>query len=554
MFFRRLSLVGFSALFMAAESLSFSQEKINQNCIIAKSGEEISSVAWSQDGKFFASAWNNNVVLWDSESGKIKEIYREHTKAVKKVNFSKGGNRLLSLGQDNIVVMRDITSSSGTIRAVGTDLQPMNDAVFAGDNTSVILPGDGGSATLYFPLRLTNQFISKKLLKTDSVITSFDLSYDGSMLLCGTQEGKAYLLNINDGSGEKIFSFYTASGIHPRISPDGKFIFYPVDNQRLEVSSTDGSKSFTIEDSDFPVKAASFSSDGTLIAYAVKNGGIKIFNLKSKSFHHFFIIPSSHAHANSIAFSPNSKKMLAGTEKGLLLCWNISDNTRAIKNQQAPEEVIKSQNDMVKNDASPITDILLNQTSEESGESLSAPEGESEEISSNKTETEIQNLKNALEVSLLVTSLNEDYYHSSFGLSAAWKSYKRLPFCYGAGAEFSFAPPANDYPYTTSYDGIELNNPWLYRAHIYAQAGLGHYIKEYNLLFFCEGRLGFGGNILFNNELTYRRTSKPTFCFLADALAGIQWKALNIYAGSEFDSNLGFIVKAGAGVVIHLGN
>jgi WD40 repeat protein len=148
MFFRRLSLVGFSALFMLAEGLSFSQEKINQNCIIAKSDEEISSVAWSQDGKFFASAWNNNVVLWDSESGKIKEIYREHTKAVKKVHFSKGGNRLLSLGQDNIVVMRDITGSSGTIRAVGTDLQPMNDAVFAGDNTSVILPGDGGSATL----------------------------------------------------------------------------------------------------------------------------------------------------------------------------------------------------------------------------------------------------------------------------------------------------------------------------------------------------------------------------------------------------------------------
>lgn len=553
MFFRRLSLSGFSALFFAAGSLSFSQEKINQNCIIAKSDEEVSSVAWSQDGKFFASSWNNSIALWDSQSGEIIEIYREHTKPVKKVHFSKGGNRLLSLGQDNIVVMRDIVGSSGTIRAVGSDLQPMNDAVFAGDNTSVILPGEGNVATLYFPLRLTNQFISKKLVKTASPVTSFDLSYDGTTLLAGTEEGKAYILNINDGSEKRIFSYYKDSGIPPRISGDGKFIFYQSDSQSLEVTSIDGSESFTIRDSDFPVKTASFSSDGRLIAYAVKNGGIKIFSLQSKRTRHFFTLPLDQDMVTSLAFSPNSQKMLAGTEKGLLLCWNISDNSQAVKNQQNPEDFINSQKNSGKKEAKPVTDIPLSQTSEEADGYFSNQESQAEEREPDKAGAETQNLKNALELSFLVTSLNEDYYHTSFGLSAACKSYKKLPFFYGAGAEFSFAVPASDYPYTTSYEGIELNNPWLYRAHLYALTGLGHYIKEYNLLFFCEGRLGLGGNMLFNNELKYRRTSKASYCILADALAGIQWKALTIYAGSEFDSSLGFIVKAGAGAAIHLG-
>ena len=114
-------------------------------------------------------------------------------------------------------------------------------------------------------------------------------------------------------------------------------------------------------------------------------------------------------------------------------------------------------------------------------------------------------------------------------------------------------PYDKNYPYKTSYEGIELNNPWLYRGHLFACVGLGHYFERQEILLFGEGRIGIGGNLLFNNEIKHRRTSNTAGCIVGDILAGVQWKFLTLNGGVEFDSSLGVLAKGGLGAVIHFG-
>lgn len=538
---RRLQLYGFIAVFFTSFSLSFSQQTLNENHVIAKSETAVPSVAWSPDGRVFASAWNNSVVLWNAESGKIAAIYQEHSRAVKVVRFSCDGSRLLSLGQDNMVVMRDLSESLGSTRVLGSDYGPMNDALFAGDNTSVILPRNGLETTHYYPLRMTNQFISKQILRTGSPVKSYDYSDKAALLLVATEDGKISLVNLQKNSLVEVYSGF-ASGVAPRFSPDGRFVLFSVDEQTLVLRSVGGKDSFNIKDSDWPVNSAVFSADGTLIAAALKNGGVKVYNVKNGTVQNSFMLPSLPDVVCSLAFSPDAKRLVAGTGGGSVLCWTLSESDSDLPVFQNPEDFskTKSKAEDSKPGAKDVSDL-------NEAEPLADSEPEEEVESEDKTKDSV------LEVLFTLTTLNEDYYHNSFGISGAWKSYKRLPFYYGFGAEISTAPPDDDYPYSNSYNGKKLNNPWLYRVHAFGCAGYGYRMEDKNLLFFAEGRLGFGGNFLFNNEITYRHSSHLAGCVLADLLAGVQWKALSVSGGLEYDSTLGFLIKGNAGAVIHLG-
>lgn len=569
MVLRRFKHLGLIAVFFSVQGLLFSQKTISEDSIIIKSRNKVSSVAWSPDGNAFASVWNNSVIVWNAESGKIINIFNDHSKPVKVVRFSRDGRKLLSLGQDNIIIMRDIHNEEEKTVVKGTSSVLMNDALFAGDNSSVILPNSGKTAMLYCPLRVTSQFISQELYKSDSIITSFDLSSDNSRLLVSSKNGKVALVNAKSASTEKIYSRYARSGIAPRFSPDGKSILAATDSQTLTLTQKGAADSVSIKDSDQPLNCAVFSSDGALVAYAVKNGRVKIYNLNSNSIQQSFMLPVSSDQALSLAFSPDGSRMLSGTADGSILCWSLTD--KAFATPQSPGDYLNEQNapeeenipeetpaEEEKKEAGPEgtpSEEETEESPEQSQSEESAAEEENAETgeASDVAEPEIQDnskLKNTLELSFLFTRLSEDYYDKSFGLTAAWKNYKRLPFYYGLGGEAGTAPVSDDYPYNFSYNGIELNQPWLYHIHLFCCAGYGKYFEAKKILLFSECRLGFGGNFLFNNEFTYRHSSHLAASVNAALLAGIQWKALTLSAGGAYDTSLGLLFRANAGFVL----
>ena len=148
-------------------------------------------------------------------------------------------------------------------------------------------------------------------------------------------DGQALVWDLSSYSLINEFHCNVENALPAVISPDGTKIFYAADEENLIVSDIDGSNPLTIQETG-AAQTASFSGDGTLIAFAVKNGGIKVYDTVSGNI--AAEIPSlcnngeketedQISSINSIAFNPAGKNILVGCENGCLFLWDIDDNS-----------------------------------------------------------------------------------------------------------------------------------------------------------------------------------------------------------------------------------
>ena len=579
---RYFALVCFLWLLGATVAL-FAYPSIGEESLLAKSDIPVSTVVWSPTEAVFATAWNNAVILWDGKTNEILSVFSEHSGPIKAVHFSADGAFLLTLGQDNMIVVRDVASATGETRVIGSGFAPMHDALLADRSASLIIPRDGVETSLYYRLRLTNRFTSHLLLETDAPVQSLDITKDGERLLIFTQDGTLTLINVKTGAPLATYQRYAQSLIAPHFSPDGKSFIAALDSTSLAITAIGGEDTLTIRDSALPVHAAVFSSDGTRVAYALKNGSVKVINVFSGATIKAFSLAAVPDEVTALTFSLDGASLVAGTAAGSILRWGLYDDISASITFHAPQardaSVAEPAADTVitldaleqagdtsepadnevpdeapaRPESAPFIHIQAGLEAEKRGERLEKPQVAGETAAENAvTADEARAVASALAVSAVVESLSEEYYHAAFGVSVMYRSYRLYPLYWGVGGEFSCSPPDSDYPYTYTFNGTELNNPWLYKGSATACIGISTSVSPYGVLVFAETRIGWGGKFLFNNELTYSRTSKLTGGGSVAVLMGVEWKKLRLSVGGEYDTNLALMAKAELGVVFLL--
>lgn len=317
-------------IFVSVPYTVFAQE------YLLRTQSPVSSCVFSPDGRFFAAAWKNQVAFWDTDSCSVLNVCADYPGDVISIKFSPDSQNLLVVCDGGILCVDSIDNFElSTLLETDFDKNIL-DADFDGDY-SVLIPSGGKNLNSYFLLRYTSQVIQKKLGGHNGTVFRIETAKQSEkpVAVSTSLDGQALVWDLSSYSLINEFHCNVENALPAVISPDGTKIFYAADEENLVVSGIDGSNPLTIQETG-AVQTASFSGDGALIAFAVKDGGIKVYDTVSGNI--AAEIPSlcnngeketedQISSINSIAFNPAGKNILVGCENGCLFLWNIDDNS-----------------------------------------------------------------------------------------------------------------------------------------------------------------------------------------------------------------------------------
>lgn len=484
-----------------AETAGGEAEKDLAQDYLAKSSMPVNAVAWTRDGKYFATSWNNSVILWNAGYNTIAAVHANSASEganplanVMSLQFTSDGRYMLSVRDDNTALIHGIGSASDSTLISGTG-SSIPDAVYAGDY-KIIIALDGQN--LYESVRFNGQHIIEEKLDLTDGVWALSASPTGKRLLVTSENGTVRLIDTTAWSVLSEYNRYTLSRIKPRFAPDGVHFVAAQDQNTLIIASTaDDSDFYTLEDPSGFSFAVDFSNDSSKIVAGINSGCVKIYDIASGYEENSFQLMYGDT-AKSLVFSPDDQYVIIGTEQGYIYRWVLSG-----------EEFVP----------------------------------EDERVEENK-------LENSLSLSVGYSSVGSNYYLGSGIVEVGYRNYFRPPFYWGANASVGAGIPGSEFPYNYYEGGDSLSPPFIYSVTLGGLFGLVYYNKTYDFQVFSEAGAGANTRMLFNNSLEHPHKSKIYPGGYAELLVGVQWKWARIWGGFQYDTNLHWLAKGQIGVAM----
>jgi len=518
------------------------------SAVIAKSDTSVDSVAWSNDNECFATSWNNSIILWDASTNTILSVYSGHEGKVQKVKFSQDNNWLLSVGKDNAIVIRDITTVGGFSKIPGKGLLPVRDAVFVRNGFSIMAPLDGFNTSYCYRLIATDQFLSKIVTENAAPIYSLDISRDGSLLLTGSQDGTVFISDTFSGKIINTYPRYAKSNIPPVFSPDGTKFLSAADRTSLVISHVGANGAQVIRDGLQPVNSAIFSPDGKKIAVAMKNGSVKIFSSSSgEELNHFTVDAKEKDVVKSLAFSPDAEFLLAGTENGYVFRWSINGKTIT----PVPKSYLDKDMQNLAAIYSGESKAGKKGSGKGSGDGGSEGDGEGDKTDSLAEgvfgEKVVPIPHHQIFMEAGASTLNSDYYLAELQLQGGYRNFMIYPFFLGANLKLGAGIPSGKFPYEYRIGSVQINDPWLLTVAPSVSGGICRYIEKWELLTYIQVDAAATMRVMCSAALEYLVTSSLFSGASVGLTAGFQWYKLKADLGIDYDTNLGVLIRGGIG-------
>ena len=474
------------------------EEKDVSQDYLAKSSVAVNAVAWTKDGKYFATSWNNSVILWNSASNTIAAVYSNTVAEsanplvnVTALQFTSDGRYMLSVRDDNTAMIHGIGTTSDATLISGTG-SSIPDAVYASDY-KIIIALDGKN--IYESYRVGNQHIIEEKLDIVDGVWGLSSTPSGKRLLVSSESGKVRLIDTVSWTVVSEFDRYTLTRVKPKLSSDGVHFLAAQDQNTLVIASTtDESDVYTLEDEVGFAYVAEFSEDSSKIVVGLNNSCVKIYDIESGFEENSFQLMYGDS-ARSLAFSPDGQYVIIGTEQGYIYRWVLSG-----------EEFVP--------------------------------------------EDERKGLQNSLLLSFGYGQLATNYYMGNAIFEGGYRNYFRPPFYWGVNGSLGIGIPGSEFPYTYYEGGEALSSPFLYSFSTGGVFGLVYYNKNLDLQVFSEAGLGGNLRVLYSTSMKYKHVSKPYFGLYGEMLVGLQWKWARTWAGIQYDSNLHWIGKMHVGIAI----
>src|SRR5207253_3913409 len=174
------------------------------------------SAAFSADGKSLLTVGGAEAQLWHAQDAKQLMTFSPQS-AVSSVQFSKGGDQIVTGSWDNAARIWNTATGTALIKLGGVHTRFVNASVFSPDGKSVLTASDDKTARLWDAStgKLVRSFVGHEGRVTDVAFSS-----DTKWVLTASDDKTARMWDVEDGKELRVLRGHSQAVLCARFSAD----------------------------------------------------------------------------------------------------------------------------------------------------------------------------------------------------------------------------------------------------------------------------------------------------------------------------------------------
>jgi WD40 repeat protein len=304
----------------SSRTVSIWDIEVGPTRVINGSDKAVNSIALSSDGaKLAIASQDENLRIWDAESGALLNTLAGHTASFTSVDFSRDGTRVAVGSTDNSAAIWDIESGarlttflghSGKVFAVALSPDGAQLATASEDNTAILWDTDSGRAIF-------------TLSGHAAQITSVTWSSAGDFLITGADDNSAKSWNASTGEMVVNFAGHPAPVRSVALSPKGNLLATGSSDGTIKLWETaSGELLRTIEVNQSVSNVDFLGTSNRLVAGTVSSKStVEVWNADTGEKLHGFIVP--HGYLFAMAVAEGKRYLATGSHTGIAALWTL---------------------------------------------------------------------------------------------------------------------------------------------------------------------------------------------------------------------------------------